>query len=91
MATAGSVLLETGRPRRPVVPDRLGRAVLDAVRLQLRDAGRRTVVEAIHGHPTYARPGGRAAWARRLQELKSEMPQYAAALDRVAVHVMTCP
>lgn len=99
MATAGNVLLRSERPRRrgPARtvaahrPDRIGRAVLDAVRLQLRDAGRHAVVDAIHGHPTYARAGGRAAWARRLQELKGEMPQYAAAFDQVAIHVMTCP
>ncbi|GAB7042488.1 MULTISPECIES: hypothetical protein [Catenuloplanes] len=92
MSTAGTVLLER-RPQPAVVhdPDRIGRAVLDAVRLHLRGAGRHAVVDAIHGHPTYAGAGGRAAWARRLQSLKGEMPQYAAVLDRIAVHVMTCP
>ncbi|MFI5838800.1 hypothetical protein ACIA8K_03665 [Catenuloplanes sp. NPDC051500] len=94
-----TVLLESRRPLRhdspplPTVgsPDRIGRAVLDAVRLQLRDAGRRAVMDAIHCHPTYARAGGRAAWARRLQELKSELPQYVAAFDQIAIYVMTCP
>ncbi|GAB7052365.1 hypothetical protein JCM9534A_74910 [Catenuloplanes indicus JCM 9534] len=72
-------------------PDRVGHAVRDALRLQIRGAGRREVAAAIHGHPTYTRAGGRAAWARRLQELRSEMPQHAAALDRIAIYVMTCP
>ncbi|GAB7052383.1 hypothetical protein [Catenuloplanes indicus] len=95
MASAGSVCVNdrlAGIPkelRRPAAG--VDRAVREALSLALGGAADRTVAELIHRHDSFRRPGGPAAWIRRLRQLRQEMPDRVDDLEALAVHAMSCP
>ncbi|MFI5838803.1 hypothetical protein ACIA8K_03680 [Catenuloplanes sp. NPDC051500] len=65
-------------------------AVRGVLRVKLRGADTHEVAGLVHGHVTFRRPGGPAAWIRCLSDLRRELPQHTDDLEQLAVHAMSC-